>query len=68
MPCRRMIKRDALGLFEDRREQVGRLDGVTAAAARVQEGQLEQELGGRRDAQIAAGDAGQQPQVFFERL
>ena len=60
--------RDALRLFEDRREQVGRLDGVAAAAARVQQRQLEQQLGGRRDAEVAAGHARQQPQMLFERL
>ena len=60
--------RDALRLLEDRREQIGRLDGVPAAAAGVQQRELEQQLGRRRDAQVAAGHARQQPQVLFERL
>ena len=42
--------------------------GVAAAAARVQQRQLEQQLGGRGDAQVAARHARQQPQVLFERL
>ena len=60
--------RDALRLLEDRREEVGRLDGVAAAAARVQQRQLEEQLGRRRDAELAAGHARQQAQVLFERL
>ena len=60
--------RDALRLLEDRREQVGRFDGVPAGAAGVQQRELEQQLGRRRDAQVAAGHARQQPQVLFERL
>jgi hypothetical protein len=60
--------RNPLRLFEDGREQVGRFDGVTAAAARVQQRQLEQQLGGRRHAQVAARHAGQQTQMLFERL
>ena len=69
MPWRRMIDTgNALRLLEDRREEVGRLDGVAAAAARVQQRQLEEQLGRRRDAQLAARHARQQPQVLFERL
>jgi hypothetical protein len=34
----------------------------------VQQGQLEEQLGGRRDPQIAAGRAGQKAEVLFERL
>ena len=69
MPWRRMIETGiALRLLEDRREEVGRLDGVPAGAAGVQQRQLEQQLRGRRDAQIAARHARQHPQVLFERL
>jgi hypothetical protein len=58
----------ALRLFEDRREQISCLDRVAARPAGVQQGELEQQLGRRGDAQIAAGGARQQPQVLLERL
>ena len=59
---------DPLRLFEDGREEVGRFDRVAAAAARMQQRQLEEELGRRRHTQFPAGDARQQPQVLLEGL
>ena len=50
--------RNALRLLEDGREEVRRLDRVAAAAAGVQQRQLEQQLGRRRDAQLAPGALG----------
>ncbi len=46
---------NALRLFEDRREEIGRFDRVPAGAAGVQQRELEQQLGRRRDAQVAPG-------------
>ena len=57
-----------LRLLEDRREEVRRFDGVAARAAGVQQRQLEEQLGRRRHAQVAPGDARQDAQVLFERL
>ena len=59
---------NALRLLEDRREEIGRFDRVAAGPARVQQRQLEQQLGRRRHAQLAAGHARQHAQVLFERL
>jgi hypothetical protein len=60
--------RNPLGLLENRREQIRGLDRVAARAAGVQQGELEQELRRRRDADFAAGHARQQAQVILERL
>jgi hypothetical protein len=60
--------RDALALFEDRREQVGRLDRLTPGAARLVERQLEHQFGGGRDTQLTAGERRQDLQVFFQPL
>ncbi len=59
---------NALRLLEDRREEVRRFDGVAARAAGVQQRQLEEQLGRRRDAQLASGHARQHAEVLFERL
>ena len=59
---------DALRLLEDGREQVGRFDRVPAGAAGVEQRELEQQLGRRRDAQVAAGNTRKNSQVLFERL
>ena len=58
---------NALRLFEDRREEVGRLDRVTAGAARVQRRELEEKLRCRRHFEVAAGRRGQRLHVLFER-
>jgi hypothetical protein len=60
--------RDALRFLEDGREEVGRLDRVAAAAARVQERQLEQQFRRRSHAQVAARHGRQQAEVLFEGL
>ena len=60
--------RHALRFLEHGREQVGRLDGLPAGAAGVVERQLEDELGRRRDAQVAAGERRHHVQVLFDRL
>src|SRR5262249_31445197 len=57
-----------LRLLENRGKQVGGLDRVAAAAARVQQRQFEQQLRRRRDAKLTARDARQQPEVLFECL
>ena len=41
---------------------------MAAAAARVQQRQLEQQLRRRRHAKVAPGNARQEPEVLFERL
>ena len=60
--------RDALRFLEDRREQVGRFDRLASRAAGVMERQLEDELGRRRDAQLAPGERRHHVQVLFDRL
>ena len=59
---------NALRLLEDGREEVHGLDRVAAAAAGVQQRELEQQLRRRRDAEVAPGDARQQSKMLFERL
>jgi len=59
---------NALALLEDGREEVGRLDGLPAGAARMVERQLEQELRRRRDARLAVREGRHQPQVLLQRL
>ena len=41
---------------------------MTPAAAGVQQRELEQEFGRRRDAELSPGHARQQPEMLFERL
>ena len=60
--------RHALRFLEHRREQVGGFDRLPAGAAGVVERQLEDELGRRRHAQIAAGERRHHVQVLFDRL
>ena len=60
--------RHALRLLEHRGEEVGRFDRLPAGAAGVVQRQLEDELGRRRDAQLASGERRHHVQVFFDRL
>ena len=60
--------RHALALLEHGGKQIGRLDRLPARAARVVQRQLEDELGRRRDAQVAAGERRHQVQVLLDRL
>ena len=60
--------RHALGFLEHRGEEVGRLDRLPAGAAGVVQRELEDELGRRRDAQLAAGERRHHVQVLLDRL
>ena len=60
--------RDPLRLFEYRRKQIRGFNRVAAAAARVQQGQLEQQLRRGGNPKVASRHARQQPQVLLERL
>ena len=60
--------RHALRFLEDRGEEVGRLDGLAAGAAGMMQRQLEDELGRRRDAQLASGERRHHVQMLFDRL
>jgi hypothetical protein len=60
--------RNALRFLEDCRKEIGGLDGVPPRSARVEERQLEQQLGRRRHAQVVPASARQNPEVFLERL
>ncbi len=60
--------RHALRFLEHRREQVGGFDRLAAGAAGVMQRQLEDELGRRRHAQLAAGKRRHHVEVFFDRL
>ena len=60
--------RHALRFLEHRGEQVGGFDRLPAGAAGVMQRQLEDELGRRRDAQLAAGERRHHVQVLFDRL
>ena len=69
MPWRRMIETGMPCVSSKMAEnRSSGLDRVAAAAAGVQQGQLEQQLGRRRDAQLAPGRGRQQPKMLFERL
>ncbi len=69
MPWRRMIDTGMPCVSSKMAEKRSSgLDRVAAAAARVQQRQLEEQLGRRRDAQVATRRARQQPQMLFERL
>ena len=58
--------RHALRLLEHGGEQVGRFDRLAAAAARVVQRQLEDELGRGRHAKIAPGERRHHVQVLFD--
>ena len=60
--------RHALRFLEHRGKQVGRFDRLPAGAAGVVQRELEDELGRRRDAQIASGERRHHVQMFFDRL
>ena len=60
--------RNALRLLEHGGEQVGGFDRLPAGAAGVMQRQLEDELGRRRDAQLASGERRHHVQVLFDRL
>src|SRR5205085_5515692 len=47
--------RHALALLEDRREEIGRFDGLPSGPAGLMEGELEDKLGRRRHTQLASG-------------
>ena len=58
---------NALRLFEDRRKEVGGLDGLAARPARMERRELEEELGGRRDLEVPARGGRHRLHVLFER-
>ena len=60
--------RHALRFLEHGREQVGGFDRLAAGAAGVVQRELEDELGRRRDAQLAAGERRHHVQVLLDRL
>ena len=59
---------NALRFLENCRKQVRRLDGVAARTAGMEQRQLEEQLGGRRDPQLATRHARQHAEMFFECL
>ena len=60
--------RNALGFLEHGGKEVGGFDGLAAGPAGVMQRQLEDELGRRRDAQLASGKRRHHVQMFFNRL
>src|SRR5919107_750351 len=57
-----------LALLENRREQIGGLDRLSAGAARLMERELEHELGCRGNAQLASRERRQHLEMLLQAL
>ncbi len=60
--------RDTLRFFENRGKQIGGFNGLAARPAGMVQRQLEDELGCRRDAELASGERRHHVQMLFDCL